>query len=137
MQAFDRIVAKCASMNKLMTVHIRRAETEAIEVIRRYSPRKCIIHWFTGTDRQMSELLELGCFFSINSNMAVSRSNSKYLRIPADRILVESDGPYTKVLGKKYIPDFLQQSYQQISELYGIPDLPSTVYSNFRTILER
>lgn len=136
-QIFDRIVAKCASMNKLMTVHIRRAEAEAIEIMKKYSPRKCIIHWFTGTERQMIDLLDLGCYFSINSNMAAGRSNSKYLRIPADRILVESDGPYTKVSEQKYIPEYLQQSYQLISELYGIPDLASIVYSNFRAILER
>ena len=133
---FDKIVAKCASANKLMTVHLRRAETEAIEIIKKYTPRKCIIHWFTGTEEQMNELLELGCYFSVNSNMALSRNNSKYLRIPTDRILVESDGPYTKVSGKKYSPDLLQQSYQLISRLYGKLDLINTVYSNFRTILE-
>ena len=85
----------------------------------------------------MIDLLDLGCYFSINSNMAAGRSNSKYLRIPADRILVESDGPYTKVSEQKYIPEYLQQSYQLISGLYGIPDLASIVYSNFRAILER
>ena len=136
-QVFDRIVAKCASANKLMTVHIRKAEEQAIEIIRKHAPRKCIIHWFTGTEQQMNELLELGCYFSVNSNMAVSKNNSKYLGISEDRILIESDGPYTKVSGKKFVPDLLQQSYQLIMNYYGFPDLVDTVYSNFRTILER
>lgn len=135
-RTFDRIVAKCAADNKLMTIHIRRAESEAIEVIKKHAPRKCIVHWFTGTERQMNELLELGCYFSVNSNMVVSSNNSKYLRIPADRILVESDGPYTKVSGKKFIPDLLQHSYLLISKMYGMSDLTGTVFSNFRTILE-
>lgn len=136
-QIFDRIVAKCATTNKLMTVHIRRAETEAIEIIKKHAPRKCIIHWFAGTEGQMDKLLELGCYFSVNSNMVVNKNSSKYLRIPADRILVESDGPYTKISGKKYIPDLLQQSYQLISGLYGKNDFVSCVYSNFRSVLEK
>ena len=39
-RTFDRIVAKCASENKLMTVHIRSAESEAIDVIKKYAPKK-------------------------------------------------------------------------------------------------
>lgn len=136
-RSFDRIVEKCTSENKLMTVHIRKAEAEAIEIIKRYAPRKCIIHWFTGTEKQIDELLELGCYMSVNSNMVISRYNSKYLRIPADRILIESDGPYTKIEGKKYTPDMLSQSYQIISRFFDIPNLGTIVSSNFRTILEK
>ena len=134
---FDTIVAKCSSENKLMTAHVRRAETDAIEIIRKYAPRKCIIHWFSGSERQMMELLEVGCFMSVNSNMVLSKNNQKYLRIPTDRILIESDGPYTKVNGKRYSPDLLRQSYELISDFYGLSNLASIVYSNFRTILEK
>ena len=133
---FEAIIEKCSSENKLMTVHIRRAEPQAIDILRRYAPKKCIIHWFTGTEKQLDALLELGCSFSINSNMVVSKNNSKYLRIPKERILVESDGPYTKVSGRKYTPDLLQQSYKQISAFYEMPDIAAIVYSNFRAILK-
>lgn len=133
---FESILDRCVSEKKLMTIHIRDAETQAIELLRKYAPLKCIIHWFTGTENNMAELLELGCYFSVNSNMVVSRSSSKYLRIPKNRILIESDGPYTKVLGKKYSPDLLRQSYQLISRFFGVKDIQNIVYSNFLTILE-
>ncbi len=134
---FETIVERCVSENKLMSVHIRNAEVDAIEVIRKYAPQKCIIHWFTGTEKQMFELLEYGCYFSVNSNMIASKTNSKYLKIPSDRILVESDGPYTKIKGNRFTPDYLQQSYGLISSFLGLPDLATIVYSNFRSILER
>ena len=133
---FEPIVAKCASENKLMTVHIRKAEKDAIEIFRKHTPRKCIIHWFSGSEKQMQEFLDIGCYFSINSNMVISKNNQKYLRIPADRILVESDGPYTKVNGKRYTPELLCQSYMLIADFYGLPNLASIVHSNLRTILE-
>lgn len=134
---FESIIEKCSSENKVMTIHIRGAEPEAIGILRKYAPQKCIIHWFTGTEKHLDGLLDLGCFLSINSNMVVSRNSSKYLRIPRDRILIESDGPYTRVSGKKYVPDLLQQSYNQISCFYGMPDLTAVVYSNFRAILSK
>ena len=134
---FDTIVAKCASVNRLLTVHIRRAEVQAIEIIRKHTPKKCIVHWYTGTEKQMLELLELGCYMSVNTNMIANKSSSKYLLIPENRLLIESDGPYTNVSGKKYTPDLLQQSYEQISKFYGNPYLSDIVFSNFRTILEK
>lgn len=134
---FETIVARCTSVNSLLTIHIRKAEAQAIEIIKKYAPQKCIIHWYTGTEKQMIKLLELGCYISVNSNMIATRSNSKYLRIPKDRLLIESDGPYTKVSGKKYTPDLLKYSYKQISKYYRIPDLASIVFSNFRTLLEK
>lgn len=132
---FETIVAECASINRLLTIHIRKAEAQAIEIIKKYAPKKCIIHWYTGTEEQLLELLELGCYMSVNTNMIANKNNSKYLRIPEDRLLIESDGPYTKVSGKNYTPDLLQQSYEQISKFYGKPYLSSIVFSNFRTIL--
>ena len=133
---FEMIMERCSSENKLMTVHIRRAEAQAIDVIRRHSPRRCIIHWFSGNEKQMTELLDLGCYMSINSNMVTSKNNAKYLNIPRDRLLIESDGPYTKVSGKKFVPQLLRQSYSQIAEFYNLPDLATIVYTNFRSLLE-
>lgn len=134
---FEAIVAKCTSVNSLMTIHIRKAESQAIKIIKKYAPKKCIIHWYTGTEKQMIELLELGCYMSVNTNMITNKSCSKYLQIPKNRLLIESDGPYTKVSGRKYTPDLLKKSYNQISKFYGYPDLAFVVSSNFRTILAK
>ena len=46
---FEQIVDVCASKDKLVSVHLRKSEDEAIDIIKRYHPKKCIIHWFTGT----------------------------------------------------------------------------------------
>ena len=133
----EAIVAQCSNENKMMTIHIRGAEKDAIEVIRKYNPKKCIVHWFTGNENQLIDLLELGCYISINSNMVLSKRNRKYFVIPSDRILIESDGPYTRIEGKRFAPDLLKQSYKLISDFYDIPDLVSIVHSNFKTILEK
>ena len=132
---FDRIIQKSAATNKLVTIHIRKAEAEAINILRRYLPGRCIIHWFSGTEEQLYELIDLGCYFSINSNMLNGRNKHTIHKIPIDRILVESDGPYTKVNGRKYTPELLQDSYVNISSFYGLEDIREIVFNNFSPIL--
>lgn len=132
---FEKIVSKCAETNKLMTVHSRGAEEEILEIIKRYMPKRCIMHWYTGAEKHIAEFIDAGCYFSVNSNMVDSKSNSKYRNIPKDRILVESDGPYTRVDGKKYTPVLLHSSYEKIARFYADRDLVQTVYDNFKSIL--
>ncbi|WP_088224917.1 TatD family hydrolase [Desulfosporosinus sp. FKB] len=136
-RCFETIVERCTGDNKLMTLHIRNAETEAITILRKYVPKKVIIHWFTGSEKHMAELMDMGCYFSINSNMVVGRNSKKYILIPKEKVLIESDGPYTKVAGKKYTPESLLQSYNSISQFYGNPNLIANVFENFKNILSR
>lgn len=131
---FSKIVAKCSELNKLMSVHIRGAEQDAIEIFEQYTPKKCIIHWFSGNEKQLHQLIDIGCYFSLNANMVESMPELlKY--IPRDKILIESDGPYSKVAGKKYRPEYLLQEYQIIAKALNEPDLVWLVYNNFRDIL--
>ena len=53
--------------NKILSVHSRLAEEKVIEIIEKYKPRKCIIHWFSGNKEQLRKLIDLGCYFSINT----------------------------------------------------------------------
>ena len=131
-QYFEIIVDLCSSVNKLLSIHIRNAEDSAIEIIKKYKPKKCIIHWFTGNNNQMQQLINLGCYFSINANMI---NNKNLLLIPKNKILIESDGPFTQVNGKKYEPKLLKQQYDIISKVLNEPKLEEIVYNNFNNIL--
>lgn len=132
---FSQIVDICSSENKLMTIHIRKAEEDAITILERYKPNKVIIHWYTGNRANMKKLVDLGCYFSINTNMVNSRASEKYHLLPRERLLIESDGPYTKVNNRKYSPLLLKDAYEVIAKFYDNPDLIRDVYENFKRIL--
>lgn len=133
---FNIIVELCSNQNKLLSAHIRNAEDSAIQIIEKYKPKKCIIHWFTGNENQIRKLINLDCYFSINANM-INKNNKKLLLIPKDKILVESDGPFTYVNGKKYDPTLLKQQYEIMSDFFNMPELPEIVYRNFNSILTK
>ena len=131
---FDKIVEMCSSTNKILSVHTKNAEDKIIEIVKKHRPKKCIIHWFTGNEEQLKKLIDSGCYFSINANM-VFQNNTKLFLIPKDKLLIESDGPFTKVNGKKYEPRFLAKQYEIISSFFDEKNLKEIVYKNFKTIL--
>lgn len=134
-ECFEEIIRFCAMNNKILTIHIRKAEEDAISILEKYKPKKAIIHWYTGNEDHLQQLLDLDCFFSINTNMVSGKNADKYRIIPINRILIESDGPYTKVKGKRYSPEMLLEAYSVIAEFYKDRDLIMYVYNNFRELL--
>lgn len=132
---FDEIIALCAYQNKIISVHIRSAEKEALRIISKYNPKRCILHWYTGSVIMQKQFIELGCYFSVNANMIQRMEIID--KIPENKLLIESDGPYSKVNGKKYEPQFLIEMYELIARSINDPDLIQRVYSNFKELLEK
>ena len=133
---FEEIVKKCALDNKLLSVHLRHSENEAIQILETYKPCKCIIHWFTGSPSHLQKLIDIGCYFSLNCNMCSNqRKLSMLTHIPSDKILIESDGPFTKVDGRKFSPEMLEQVYKRIAMELSDKELIFHVYMNFKKIL--
>ena len=131
---FERIVERCAVLNKLMSIHVRKAEAEVIKILEKHMPRRVIIHWFSGSKSELKMFLKLGCYFSINANMVLS--NLEVVKqIPKDKILIESDGPYSRVNGIKYKPGLLGDEYEIISDKLNEPELTSIVFGNFKRLL--
>lgn len=127
-----------ANKNILATIHVKKAETEIISLFNEFPSSKRIVHWFTGTESQMISMLDTGCYFSVNASMICSKSGMKIVaRIPKDRLLIESDGPYSKVNGKKYTPEMLEEAYQAIETALQIKDLEKITYQNFLTVLTK
>lgn len=131
----DEIVTLCANQNKIISVHIRGAEEEALQIISKYNPKRCILHWYTGSVIMQEQFIELGCYFSVNANMLQRMEIIN--RIPRDKLLIESDGPYSKVDGKKYEPQFLMRIYELIAHSVNNPNLIQSVYLNFKALLEK
>jgi len=57
--------------------------------------------------------------------------------IPKMRILIESDGPYSRVNEVKYKPQLLKAEYELIAKAMNEPELIQIVYDNFKTILTK
>ena len=58
-QIFERIIFACAEKeNKILTIHSRKAEKEVISIIGDNFPGKVILHWYSGSLRELEILIK-------------------------------------------------------------------------------
>lgn len=132
-----RHILKVQSQRNLVaTIHVKKAEEDLIQLLQEYPSSKRIIHWFSGTKEQMQNLLKEGCYFSVNASMTLSESGKRRLvEIPPDRLLIESDGPYSKTNGSRFSPEKLATLYREVESVVQIANLESVVFQNFYRLL--
>jgi TatD DNase family protein len=96
-RCFDRILAACAlGGGRVLTVHSRRATDAVLDALeRRPGAGTMILHWFTGSRRELERAIGLGCWFSVGPAMVRSARGREVLAaMPPDRVLTETDGPF-------------------------------------------
>ncbi len=94
---FCELIERCRyDEKKIITIHSRRAVSKVLEIIGYNFQFKPILHWFTGNRDELQEAIGRGCFFSVNGAMLCSKRFLDLLPIiPSDRILLETDSPFT------------------------------------------
>jgi len=98
-RAFREVAAAISDAGpKFITIHSRRAETAVLDVLQEYRVGPAVFHWFSGTPALLDRVLEAGHYVSVNPAMTESeRGRDLIARMPEDRVLSESDGPYARV----------------------------------------
>lgn len=141
-QVFEHVLRCCAKAgNKVITVHSIRAVKAVLDCIEACLPPsqgKVVLHWFTGSKAEAKRAIDLGCYFSINASMLDNaRHASMVAEIPLDRMLTETDGPFTKTAGRPSKPADVAIAVEALAHLRGMPAmaLAATVQSNLRSVL--
>jgi TatD DNase family protein len=141
-QIFERILKQCAkARGKVLTVHSVRAATKVLDLIEANSPSKegaVVLHWFTGSKSEARRAVDLGCYFSVNAQMLqTDRGRDLVRNLPSDRLLTETDGPFTQVSGRPSHPRDIAGTIEKIADLRQISsnELATKIRSNLKTIL--
>lgn len=123
-EVFRRMV-EIANNVKPIVLHTRSAEQEVLDIIKD-NPGKYHCHSYTGDAGLIESYLRLGAFFSFNGMITFKgaqniRDIAK--KVPLDRVLVESDGPYLAPVpfrGGINLPEYLKTTVVVLSELLGL-----------------
>ena len=138
-EVFEKILEWCSGNNKILSIHSRSASKKVVDMLNGFDG-KIILHWYSGGITDLRRAIAQGCFFSINHQMLQSANGRNIVRnIPVDRILLESDAPFTKGLSKKYTIGFNDVIYKFICELYHqeIDVVKKRVKANFAEVLKQ
>lgn len=96
---FTQIIKWCKrSPLKVLSIHSVRSNKNLLDIMERYESTKlnyCILHWYSGSLKQLERAIELGCYFSVNEYMLKSPNGQLIAKeIPVNRLLLESDAPF-------------------------------------------
>lgn len=140
---FRRILERCAEAgDKVLTVHSVRCASKVLDMVERHCPvdrGRVVLHWFTGSMSEARRAVALGCYFSINAEMARSeRGRASIADLPSNRILTETDGPFTAVGGRPAEPADVQATIDSIARIRSVPSqvLTENVRENLRMLLK-
>ena len=127
----------CKSVdNHILSVHSRQAEHETLDILKQYKVKNAIFHWYTGTKELIPDIVEAGYYFSLNPVMLRTNKGRGILKeIPLNRILIETDGPFTKYNGNIVEPIFLKEIYVAFEEFYKTKDIESLVFENMCSLI--
>jgi TatD DNase family protein len=140
MEVFEDIITECSKFgNKILTIHSRGAHKEINEIINNNFPGKIILHWYSGSIKELERSLQNGYYFSINIAMLKSiKSHDIIKHIPIDKILTESDGPFIMYNNKTSSPLLMIQTVIDLALLLKLDpmEVGKRISDNFKFILE-
>lgn len=124
-RVFARILDACAEQgNKVLTIHSVRAAAKVLGYLeQRLLPErgKAVLHWFTGTAAEAKRAVDLGCYFSINSEMLRTEKHRRLVRsLPTDRLLTETDGPFVAFGERPARPSDVKHAVNMLAETLAI-----------------
>ena len=137
--AFRHILTVASrSGGRVLSIHSRSAPAAVLQELRAQPQAgTAVLHWFSGSRRQLREAIDLGCWFSINAPMLRSeRGRALIQRMPKDRLLTETDGPFVQTDGTPSYPWDMPDTERMLAELWREPhdDVKSQLWSNLRRL---
>ncbi|WP_375507764.1 Qat anti-phage system TatD family nuclease QatD, partial [uncultured Caballeronia sp.] len=137
---FNAVVRRCADLGgRTLSIHSRQAVANVLAELERHPEYgTAVLHWFSGTLSELATAAAQGCWFSIGPAMFESTNGrSLAANMPRDRVVPESDGPFTKVAGEPVMPWSANDTARSLSKLWGLSfeDTVETLNRNGRQLL--
>lgn len=141
-RVFGTVLERCAAVgDKVLTIHSVRSAPLVLDMIEEYLPHergKCIMHWFTGSIAEAKRAAGLGSYFSVNVEMTKGeRGRALIASLPIERILTETDGPFTQTQGRPARPADVHLAVEAMARIRGVSSkiISDAVRENLRVLL--
>lgn len=117
------ILMMCARAGgKTITLHSRDARPMLLDLLATEPlAGRPILHWFTGSPKEIEQAADLGCWFSVGPAMlSGDRGLRSTAQMPRNRILPETDGPFGLIDRRPGYPWEAMQVAPKLAELWGV-----------------
>ncbi|MCJ2054520.1 Qat anti-phage system TatD family nuclease QatD [Methylobacterium sp. J-070] len=141
-EVLRRILGACASQGgRIVSLHSRMAASQVldeIEIAGAAAMGTPVLHWFSGSLKELGRAAGLGCWFSVGPAMLASRNGRTLASLmPRDRVLPETDGPFGQADGNPLSPWDAENVVPALAELWGEPKqaVATVMTSNLRRLV--
>ncbi len=136
----EDILGKCRDAGgRILSVHSRRASGPVLDCLEAFAGAGTpILHWFSGSLRDLDRAIGLGCWFSIGPAMlAAEKGRALAARMPRERVLTESDGPFAQIKGAPVMPWDVEAAIRQLSHIWSVSpaEVDEAIDRNLRRLL--
>jgi TatD DNase family protein len=133
------ILVMCARAGgKVISLHSREARPRLLELLSIEPLAGApVLHWFSGSAREIDEATDLGCWFSVGPAMLASeRGRLAVSNMPRNRIVPETDGPFGERNGRQLMPWDAMEIEETLVHLWkeSKSDIRRMLTANFREL---
>src|SRR5690606_1997603 len=126
---------------RTLSIHSRQAVGDVLDELGRHPGYgTAVLHWFTGSALELRRADAHGCWFSVGPAMfASANGRAVAARLPRDRVVPESDGPFAKVGGQPVMPWSAASTSARLGEVWNCSedDVMELLMSNSKKLLAR
>lgn len=136
---FDHILGACKSAGgRILSIHSRRATSAVLDRLELFPGAGTpILHWFSGSRRELDRAIALGCWFSVGPAMlAAEKARALVFAMPKDRVLTETDGPFAQLDGESAKPWDANRATSILADLWSLscPEVDRMLHANLRIL---
>ena len=123
-----------------MSIHSRRSANAVLDGLESQPGAGIpILHWFSGSARDLDRAVALGCWFSVGPAMLNGERGKRLAaRMPRERVLTESDGPFAQIDGRAVLPWEVNRAVTTLADLWSIDtrQTQGALYDNLRRLTQ-
>jgi TatD DNase family protein len=130
--------------NLPISIHMREATKDCIDILKEYSKTKIIFHCFSGSKETMTECLKMNSMISFAGPITFKNARQAPECIeacPVERIITETDSPYLTPVpyrGKENEPIYVEYVAKKICEIkkLDLEQATAQIEKNFKSLFE-
>jgi TatD DNase family protein len=138
LESFRFVAASVKGRDKLLSLHSRKAESAVLDILMEFKLGPAIFHWFSGKCSTLDEVLAQGHYASVNPAMLRTKTGRDIIeRVPPNRILTETDGPYVRIGAEPVSPWDVDKVEAHLAGAWGMSqsDARGQIWLNFCEVL--
>jgi len=141
-KVFNRALdASCEHGGRIYSIHSRGAAEAVISALRQHGcGDTAVLHWFSGTPKDLQDAIAIGCWFSVGPAMLRSKNGRGLVAdMPRDRVLTETDGPFAKRVKRPLMPTDVREAIVDLAQQWSVTEaeVDAQLNNNLKELLSR